>query len=150
MGGNCRTSIEPFESSEFTNACYEDSPGNDIVTVHTVEGESWTDSKGLISAMPETETWPQTTRPFTNAWTQETAVVVARNLPAIPLVFKASDVEAAKNDTKDGEDKGDSKGGSEGADKNDAASSLPKMLGLAPVAALVVGVLTGVGLLMPW
>ncbi|KAI6777121.1 hypothetical protein HG530_001066 [Fusarium avenaceum] len=144
VGGNCKTSIEPFESSEFTNACYEDSPENDVVTVYTVEGESWTDSKGLLSAMPVTETQPQTTEPFTNPWTQETAVVVARNLPAIPLVFKASDVEVAKNDTKDGKD-GDGKD-----DKNDATSRQPKLLGLAPMAALVVGILTGAGLLMPW
>lgn len=144
MGGNCKTSIEPFESSEFTNACYEDSPGNDVVTVYTVEGESWTDSKGLLSAIPVTGTWPQTTGPFTNPWTQETAVVVARNMPAIPLVFKASDVEAAKNDTKDEKD-GDGKD-----DKNDATSRQPKLLGLAPMAALVVGALTGAGLLMPW
>ncbi|KAM0261904.1 hypothetical protein ACHAPA_009530 [Fusarium lateritium] len=149
VGGNCRTSIEPFESSDFTNACYQDSR-QDVVTVHTVEGESWTDSNGILSAMPETQTWLETTEPFENGWTMETAVVVARNMPAIPLVFKASDVEAAKNDTKDGEDKGDGKGGSEEVDKNDAASTLPKMLGFVPVAALVVGVLTGAGLLMPW
>ncbi|KAM0348712.1 hypothetical protein ACHAPU_004151 [Fusarium lateritium] len=146
--GNCRTSITPFASAHYPDSCNEIVPESvdAIVTVHTVEGESWPDTRGILSAMPETQSWSTTMEPM--FWPEKTAAVIARNMAAVPLVFKASDVEAAKNSTESKDD--DDKGDGEKVDKNDAASSLPKVLGLAPVAALAVGLLTGAGLLMPW
>ncbi|KAF4994095.1 hypothetical protein FGRMN_6010 [Fusarium graminum] len=146
--GNCRTSITPFASSEYSDSCNELVPESVevVATVHTVDGEPWSKTQGILSALPQT--WSVSRTMESLFWPEKTGLVIARNMAAVPLVFKASDVEVAKNATDSKDD--DDKGGSEKADKNDAASTLPYVLGLAPVAALAVGLLTGAGLLMPW
>ncbi|KAF4442841.1 hypothetical protein F53441_11631 [Fusarium austroafricanum] len=137
---------EPMAS--YSDACYHQVPNSAIVTVHTVEGERVSDKNGIISERPYTD-FTESTVAMTEKWADPTMIasmVLARQLPVVELVYKAEDVEAAKNDSKSKDDKSDGK--SEGS--GNAASALSRIGGVAPVVAVVAGLLTGAGLLMPW
>ncbi|KAF5613216.1 uncharacterized protein FSUBG_946 [Fusarium subglutinans] len=147
--GYCRSSIAPALSAGYNSACYEAvAETAAIVTVHTVEGESVSDTDGLLSLLPDV-TYTTETVALTETWGEPTFVaslVIARQFPAVEMIYKAEDVKAAKNGSKDDDDDTD------GKDKDDdsAASTLPKVGGIASGVALMVGLLTGAGLLMPW
>lgn len=70
--------------------------------------------------------------------------VVVNSVPAVIMVHQPTDTS---DNGGDGGDDGD-KGGS-GEDDGDGASSL-RALSLVPMAAVVVGLLTGIGILAPW
>lgn len=70
-------------------------------------------------------------------------MVIARQFPAVEMIYKAEDVKAAKNGSKGDED-------GKAKDDDNAASTLSKVGGVASGVALIVGLLTGAGLLMPW
>jgi hypothetical protein len=145
--GYCRSSVAPALSSGYGSACYEAYPDSAFATVHTVEGERVSDTDGLISRIPSM-TYTQETVALTEQWGDPSLVasmVLARQFPAVEMIYKADDVKAAKNGSKDDDDKdGKSK------DDDNSASTLSKVGGFASGVALMVGLLTGAGLLMPW
>ncbi|KAF4495590.1 hypothetical protein FAGAP_8274 [Fusarium agapanthi] len=141
--GYCRSSISPALSAGYNSACCEavhETAG--IVTVHTVEGEPVSDTDGLLSFLPDitytTEKWSD---PSLVA-----SMVIARQFPAVEVIYKAEDVKAAKNGYKDDDDGKDGKA----KDDDSAASTLSKVVEIASGISLMVGLLTGAGLLMPW
>ncbi|EWZ35843.1 hypothetical protein FOWG_03626 [Fusarium oxysporum f. sp. lycopersici MN25] len=147
--GYCRSSIAPALSAGYNSACYEGFPESAFVTVHTVEGERVSDTDGLISLLPSI-TYTTETVALTEQWSDPSLVasmVIARQFPAIEMIYKSEDVKAAKNGSKDDAD--DDKDG-KAKDNDNAASTLSKVGGVVSGVALMVGLLTGAGLLMPW
>lgn len=144
--GYCRSSIAPALSAGYNSACYEgvaETAG--VVTVHTVEGEPVSDTDGLLSFLPDI-TYTTETVALTEQWSDPSLVasmVIARQFPAVEMIYKAEDVKAAKNGSKDDE-------GGKAKDDDNAASTLSMVGGVASGVALIVGLLTGTGLLMPW
>ncbi|KAF4336849.1 hypothetical protein FBEOM_9308 [Fusarium beomiforme] len=148
LGGVCRSSIAPALSAGYSSACYEIVPEDAFVTVHTVDGERVSDTDGLISLVPYTS-YTKETFTMTGRWPEPTfleSLVLARQVPVVELVYKAEDVEAAKNGPKEDDDDKDVKG----KDDGNAASALSNFGGVLSVVALMVGLLTGAGLLVPW
>ncbi|KAF5571099.1 hypothetical protein FPANT_13618 [Fusarium pseudoanthophilum] len=147
--GYCRSSIAPALSAGYSSACYQgiaETAG--VVTVHTVEGEPVSDTDGILSFLPD-KTWTTETVALTEYWSDPSLVasmVVARQFPVVEMIYKAEDVKAAKNGSKEDEDDKDGKA----KDDDNAASALSRVGGVASGVALMVGLLTGAGLLMPW
>ncbi|KAF5249099.1 hypothetical protein FANTH_5575 [Fusarium anthophilum] len=147
--GYCRSFIAPALSAGYSSACYQAvAETAAIVTVHTVEGEPVSDTDGLLSLLPDI-TYTTETVALTKRWGEPSFVaslVIARQFPAVEMIYKAEDVKAAKNGSKDDNDDKDGKA----KDDDSAASTLSKVGGIASGVALMVGLLTGAGLLMPW
>jgi hypothetical protein len=160
--GTCVTFVEPFSSSNYTDLCVRgyDPPLPEIATVHTVEGESVSGTSGVLSAAPWTGTWSDYLERLTDFLPdldRTSSLIVVRTLPAVPLVYKSSDVEAAKTSTGDDDggkkepDGDDDEGGAQEVDENgSAAPNLSRAFGIAPVVAVLAGVFTGAGVLVPW
>ncbi|KLO79631.1 uncharacterized protein LW93_13328 [Fusarium fujikuroi] len=144
--GYCRSSIAPALSAGYNSACYEGvAETAAIVTVHTVEGEPVSDTDGLLSFLPDV-TYTTETVALTEQWSDPSLVasmVIARQFPAVEMIYKAEDVKAANNGSKADED-------GKAKDDDNAASTLSMVGGVASGVALIVGLLTGAGLLMPW
>ncbi|KAJ4250172.1 hypothetical protein NW762_011987 [Fusarium torreyae] len=142
--GGCFTSIESFDLSKYPTRCIRVYPDEAVVTVNTVEGTRV--SEGIMSIATVTNKYTQLTQALTSIEPEASElkeIAVARVLPAVPLVYRDSDVKAAK-DGDDGKD--DDKDG----DDSNGASKLLAAQGLGPLVAVVAGLLTGAGLLMPW
>src|SRR6478735_5845300 len=135
--GYCRSSIAPALSAGYNSACYEGFPESAFVTVHTVEGERVSDTDGLISLLPSI-TYTTETVALTEQWSDPSLVasmVIARQFPAIAMIYKSEDVKAAKNGSKDDAD--DDKDG-KAKDNDNAASTLSKVGGVVSGVALLV------------
>ncbi|GKU06501.1 hypothetical protein FLAG1_04351 [Fusarium langsethiae] len=158
--GICATSIEHVSSSNHKGICVQeyDPRRFEVATVHTVEGEPVSGSTGVLSAVPWTGTWSEQLEMLTDVLPNPNrtfSLIVIRTLPAVPLVYKSSDVEAARasigdggeNNSNDDDNKDDTK---EVDENGSGATALPNVFELAPAIAVLAGVLTGAGLLMPW
>lgn len=86
-------------------------------------------------------------------------MVIATYVPAVPLVYKQSDLDKAeKNDTGKGEEDGEGgdSGGSEqtsgsgGSESDENAASTMSRHGVVSVLGLAMGVLAGTGMLLAW
>lgn len=85
-------------------------------------------------------------------------LVIATYVPAVPLVYKQSDLDKAENDTRKGEgdgEGGDSGGngqtsGSGGSESDENAASTMSRHGVVSVLGLAMGVLAGTGMLLAW
>ncbi|CAG1998620.1 unnamed protein product [Fusarium graminearum] len=159
--GICATYIEHFSSSNHTGICVRDyyPPQYPVVTVHTVEGEPVSGSAGVLSAVSASGTWSDQVEKLTGILLSPdltSSLIVVRTLPAVPLIYKSSDIEATETGTGDDGGKKDSgdddnKDDTKKADENGSgASTSPIMYVLAPTVAVIVGMVTGTGLLMPW
>ncbi|KAF4459224.1 hypothetical protein FALBO_14026 [Fusarium albosuccineum] len=130
--GGCYSSIEPFESATYTDMCYRAVPLSALVTVHTIDGTSVSEPKH--SELPITEDIVKTAAFTTNTHagiTDFDDIAIVRVFGAVAVVYKDSDVKA-----KDADDNG--------------ASTLSTVGGVGSVIAVLVGMLTGIGLLVPW
>ncbi|KAM0401372.1 hypothetical protein ACHAQC_002058 [Fusarium culmorum] len=146
-------------SSTFTGPSIIQPDKYPVVTVHTVEGEPVSGSAGVLSAVSASGTWSDQVEKLTGIPLSPdltSSLIVVRTLPAVPLVYKSSDIEATETGTGDDGGKKDSgdddnKDDTKKVDENGSgASTSPIMYGLAPAVAFIVGMLTGAGLLMPW
>ncbi|KAF5004996.1 hypothetical protein FDECE_8521 [Fusarium decemcellulare] len=130
--GGCYSSIEPFESATYTMKCARALPLSAIVTVYTIDGTSVSEPK--YSMLPITENIAETKVFTTNTMVGPTNfddVAIVRGFPPVIMVYKDSDVKA-----KDADDNG--------------TSTLSTVGGIGSVIAVLIGVLTGIGLLVPW
>ncbi|KAM5346246.1 hypothetical protein ACJ41O_009251 [Fusarium nematophilum] len=131
--GDCYSVLGPATSFSYTERCLAVFRGSGIVTViSTVDGTAVT--PGYL-VQGTAKAWPDTISGTIEQTGSETVVVT--QIPGVPLVFKASDLE-------DG-------GSSEGSgDDDNAAAGGPAMGGIFPVLAVVFSMLAGAGLLVPW
>ncbi|KAJ3536194.1 hypothetical protein NM208_g6825 [Fusarium decemcellulare] len=123
----------PFESYSYSRRCIQYYPKSAVKYVTDVEGTYVSDR--IVSIASVTGTFTAETETLTD-FVEPTELAdwaVVKWLPAIPLVYKEDDVSDAKEDG-----------------EGNAASALSAARGVAPVVAVVVGLLAGAGLLMPW
>jgi hypothetical protein len=146
--GGCFSSIEPLKSATYSNLCRELIPESALIDVHTVEGTSV--ATPLISYQSVTDLTTTTIKISELMDSEPTTyddLVVARQLPAVALVYKESDVKKAKDngDTKSGEteESEDAK-----ADDDNGASTLNGR-SFVPLAAVLLSMLVGAGMLAP-
>ncbi|KAF5020052.1 hypothetical protein F66182_7933 [Fusarium sp. NRRL 66182] len=157
----CLSFIEPVVSATHTGYCTErwlSETQPPWVTVHTIEGTPVPGTAGVISHYSRTGEYSQGTAPISQFTARYDKATIARTLPIVPLVYQASDAEdtatqtATESDAESDEESTgvaeEDSGESEG--EGNAASTLLKVGRISPVVAVLVGVLTGAGLLMPW
>ncbi|CAJ0543462.1 Ff.00g037630.m01.CDS01 [Fusarium sp. VM40] len=143
--GGCFSSIEPLKSATYSEYCNAYAPASAGVEVHTVEGTSV--ATALISWRSVTDL---TTRTMAISDLKDSSptgfddLAVARNLPAVALVYKPSDVKKAK-DSGDGESE-ESKDAK--ADDDNGASTLNGG-SFIPLVAVLFSMLVGAGMLAP-
>ncbi|KAM0194388.1 hypothetical protein ACHAPI_007149 [Fusarium lateritium] len=156
--GNCISTLGPRSEfiSTYSQICLKYAP-IDLTQIGTLDGTTLTqDLLYIVSGTGSVETV------LTGAFLTETRspndLVIATYVPAVPLVYRQSDLdEAKKNDTGKGDETGDSgdneqpsaSGGSETADGENVASTVSRQ-GIISVLGLAMGVLVGTGMLMAW
>ncbi|KAF4976373.1 hypothetical protein FZEAL_6949 [Fusarium zealandicum] len=152
--GDCSSSLDPISSYTGSEVCVEWYTGDAFVTVSSVEGSAVT--RGVLSVIQATATYDAVTMGFSTGGEYE--LILASKVPAVPLVYQASDV-ATKTSGGDGKagTEGDDEGDSEGDDKSEdnednesGASTIVSTHGGSLFLALGVALLVGAGLLTTW
>lgn len=146
--GGCFSSIEPLKSAAYSEYCNAYAPASAGVEVHTVEGTSV--ATPLISWRSVTDLTTRTMAISDLRDSRPTGfddLVVARNMPAVALVYKPSDVKKTKDsgDEKSGESE-ESKDAK--ADDDNGASTLNGG-SFIPLVAVLFSMLVGAGMLVP-
>ncbi|KAG8672627.1 hypothetical protein FPOAC2_06023 [Fusarium poae] len=140
-GWGCVSSIQPFESGTHSEYCQQAMPISAIVSAYTVGTSVLSDP--IFSA--RTYDVDETTKLFTTgagAWPTDLGeVAIIRRFPGVAMVYQEDDVKETK-ETDDGDN-----GDSEDSDDDNAASTLNGAR-FAPVVAVFVSMLVGVGMLM--
>ncbi|KAF5675529.1 hypothetical protein FHETE_2526 [Fusarium heterosporum] len=141
---NCVSTLGPRSSFTYSEMCLTYAP-IEITQIATLDGTTLTqDLISIVSGSGTAETF------LTDAYLTGSAmsdIVVATYMPAVPLVYKQSDLEGdEKNETTGRKD--DGSGESEKDDEN-AASTTTKNGGLS-VLGLSLSMLVGAGMLMLW
>lgn len=124
----------------------------DLTQIGTLDGTTLTqDLLSIVSGTGTVET--VLTGAFLTESRPTNDLVIATFVPAVPLVYKQSDLDKAeKNDTGKGEEDdekdGDS-GGSEQTSDENSASNVSRQ-GVVSVFGIAMGVLAGAGMLLGW
>ncbi|KAL6353649.1 hypothetical protein LRP88_14147 [Fusarium phalaenopsidis] len=128
---NCHSVMGPITELGYTEGC-----------IHTWPGKAYTDVTATFEGVesPYLSKIKNTAEPGTAYWTktaltvEEENIAVATKVPAVALVYQSLDLEKAK---------------ATGESKNAAAAPL-SVRGMVPVVAVVLSMLAGSGLLVPW
>lgn len=157
--GNCISTLGPRSSfiSTYSEICLIYAP-IDLTQIGTLDGTTLTqDLLSIVSGTGPVET--VLTGAFLTESRPPNDLVIATYVPAVPLVYKQSDLDKAeKNDTGKGEgdgEGGDSGGseqtsGSGGSEGDENAASTMSRHGVVSVFGLAMGVLAGTGMLLAW
>ncbi|KAI6754021.1 hypothetical protein HG530_013197 [Fusarium avenaceum] len=157
--GNCISTLGPRSSfiSTYSEICLIYAP-IDLTQIGTLDGTTLTqDLLSIISGTGPVET--VLTGAFLTESRPPNDLVIATYVPAVPLVYKQSDLDKAeKNDTGKGEEDGEGgdSGGSEqtsgsgGSESDENAASTMSRHGVVSVLGLAMGVLAGTGMLLAW
>ncbi|RTE83933.1 hypothetical protein BHE90_001520 [Fusarium euwallaceae] len=139
---NCHSIMGPITDFGYTTGC-----------IHSWDGKKYTDATATFEGVesPYISKIKITAKPGTAYWTEtvitveETNIHVATKVPAVALVYQSSDLEKAT--LPGGSEKETSSSGE--SEKNAAAAPL-SVRGIMPVVAVLVGMVAGVGLFVPW
>ncbi|RSL74453.1 hypothetical protein CEP53_000293 [Fusarium sp. AF-6] len=139
---NCHSIIGPITELGYTKGCIHTWDGKYYtdVTATFEDGESPYLSKIKMTAGPGTAYWTKTTLTV-----EEENIDVATKVPAVALIYQSSDLEKAT--LTGGSEKETSSSGD--GEKNAAAAPL-SVRGIIPVVAVLVGMIAGAGVFVPW
>ncbi|GKU07745.1 hypothetical protein FLAG1_10639 [Fusarium langsethiae] len=140
-GGDCASSIQPFESGTYSEYCQRMMPLSALGSVYTVGTSVLSDPVLSLHTYPVTES----TVPFKTGagyWPTDLGeVAIIRKFHPVAMIHKEEDVKEAKETESGGS------GDSEDADDDNAASAITGAR-FAPVVAVVVSMLVGGGMLL--
>ncbi|RTE76522.1 hypothetical protein BHE90_009004 [Fusarium euwallaceae] len=137
--GNCYSSGSA-SSHTYSERCIQSYSVGEFTIVPTLDGKCL--SSPLVSWVLEAPTTYTEPLKTTAEWTSD--LIAATWIPALALVHKDSDVGEAKSGS-DAEETGESEGGDGGDDDSGASRN-----GVVSVFAVMVGMLAGAGMLLPW
>jgi hypothetical protein len=139
--GLCMSTLGPIESYNYSSMCF--TIGNDIVPITTWDGTTLTGDQ-LVSLASGTEDLVTTLDDvLLTATDVQGYLAVATYVPAVPLVYKKSDLE--KDD--DDKDSDDDDGNDDSGDEN-AASAVTSRQGVMSVLGISLGLLAGAGMIL--
>jgi hypothetical protein len=141
--GGCFSSIEPLKSATYSNICHQYAPASARVDVYTVEGTSV--ATPLISWQSVTDLTAETMAISDLVDSEPTRyddAAVVRQLPAVGLIYKESDVKKA-------EENGDKKSGEDAKADDDNGASTLNGVSFVPLVAVLFSMLVGAGMLAP-
>ncbi|KAM0340134.1 hypothetical protein ACHAPU_010626 [Fusarium lateritium] len=144
---NCVSTLGPRSSFTYSEMCLTNAP-IDLTQIATLDGTTLTqDLISIVSGSGTVETF------LTDAYLTGSAmsdIVVATYVPAVPLIYKQSDLEKdEKNEKNDTNGEKDDGSGESEKDGENSASPLSGNGGLG-VLGLSLSMLAGAGMLMLW
>ncbi|KAH6970856.1 hypothetical protein BKA56DRAFT_678008 [Ilyonectria sp. MPI-CAGE-AT-0026] len=141
INGACWSSVGPREELGYSSICMIYYPPEALVTIETLDGSTWTPA--LISLTPVTNDWKTETGVLdtTTGTYYDNDLQIHTMIPAVPLVYQATDVAAAETS-----DAGNS------TDSDDDSAAPRTLAGPATLQLLTVlaSMLAGAGLLALW
>ena len=142
--GECVSTLGPVSSYTYSEFCQVyGNGGRQLTIISTVDGV--TNTEGVLSIMEPTRTWKATSTSMIDVeelqletGTGVNDIVIASWVPAVPLVYKKSDMDKKKD--------GDDSETSETSTGESGASTVPRQ-GVFSVLGLALGLLASTGVL---
>ncbi|XEU99834.1 hypothetical protein FSHL1_005121 [Fusarium sambucinum] len=146
--GLCISTLGPIESYTYSKMCI--TIGNDFVPIKTWDGTTLTDHELVSMASGTEEPWTTLDDRLLTVTEVKEHLAIATYVPAVPLVYKKSDLEKEDddNDSNDDDDDEDGNNDDDGNDDDNAASAATSLQGAVSALAMTLGLLAGAGMLL--
>ncbi|KAJ3549512.1 hypothetical protein NM208_g480 [Fusarium decemcellulare] len=141
--GGCVSSLGPLSSYTYSQLCFITTAPDDYTVVSTVAGSPVTE--GVISRLSRATATETNYEDLNMTEPRMSGLAVATYVPGVHLVYKQSDVEDAKKNSTDDDEKD-----SDGQGEDNAASMPSSRQGVVSVLAVTIGLLAGAGMILPW